>query len=381
MKIGFDGKRAVQNFTGLGNYSRYLIEILNRYFPENKYLLYAPKKQESFQFRKFAKACPNMKCIYPKSPWNKLKAFWRSWRVTGLLSSGGIDIYHGLSNELPFNIRRARSVKSVVTIHDLIFLLYPQYYPWIDRKIYGYKFKKACKDTSAIVAVSECTKRDIVRFFHIPEEKISVIYQGCDKSFSRKVKFQHKQLVRERYALPDHYVLSVGTIEERKNVLLAIKALDELPEEIHLVIVGRRTPYTDEAVKYIKSHSLDKRVHFRHQVTFDDLPALYQCAKLFVYPSRYEGFGIPIIEALHSGIPVIAATGSCLEEAGGPNSIYVNPDNAQEMANAIRLVWNNPDLRQKMIEQGLEYVSRFSAEKQASQMMELYRALTKDKKR
>ena len=195
------------------------------------------------------------------------------------------------------------------------------------------------------------------------------------------MKFQHKQLVRERYALPDHYVLSVGTIEERKNVLLAIKALDELPEEIHLVIVGRRTPYTDEAVKYIKSHSLDKRVHFRHQVTFDDLPALYQCAKLFVYPSRYEGFGIPIIEALHSGVPVIAATGSCLEEAGGPNSIYVNPDNAQEMANAIRLVWNNPDLRQKMIEQGLEYVSRFSAEKQASQMMELYRALTKDKKR
>ena len=175
--------------------------------------------------------------------------------------------------------------------------------------------------------------------------------------------------------------MSVGTIEERKNVLLAIKALDELPEEIHLVIVGRRTPYTDEAVKYIKSHSLDKRVHFRHQVTFDDLPALYQCAKLFVYPSRYEGFGIPIIEALHSGVPVIAATGSCLEEAGGPNSIYVNPDNAQEMANAIRLVWNNPDLRQKMIEQGLEYVSRFSAEKQASQMMELYRALTKDKKR
>ena len=377
MKIGFDGKRAVQNFTGLGNYSRYLIEILNKCFAGNEYILYAPKMQDSFQFEQFTKVCPNLECVYPEKPWNKLKALWRSVRVTGLLERDGIDIYHGLSNELPFNIRKARSVKSVVTIHDLIFLHYPQYYPRIDRLIYAYKFKKACKDASAIVAVSECTKRDIIRFYHVPENKIHVIYQGCDDSFMREVRMEDKQRVRERYALPERYILNVGSIEERKNILLVIKALNELPEEIHLVIVGRKTQYTENAIDYIKSHSLEKRVHFRHHVTFDDLPSIYQYAKLFVYPSKYEGFGIPVIEALHSGIPVIAATGSCLEEAGGPGSCYVSPDDEQEMADAIRSIWYDPDLQQRMIEQGKQYVSRFSAEKQAAQMMELYQTLTK----
>ena len=377
MKIGFDGKRAVQNFTGLGNYSRYLIEILYRCFPDNEYILYAPKKQSSNQFEQLLKACPKLKCVYPNSNWNKFGSLWRSEIIKNLLDTDNIDIYHGLSNELPLNIQKARETKSIVTIHDLIFLLYPQYYQWIDKHIYDYKFKRACENSSAIVAVSECTKRDIVQLYHVPEDKVSVIYQGCDDSFREKVSFQAKQSVRKRYALPNHFILNVGSIEERKNILLVIKALKELPEEIQLVIIGRKTKYSNEAENYIKANKLEKRVHFRQQVTFDDLPAVYQCADLFVYPSRYEGFGIPLIEALHSGIPVIAATGSCLEEAGGPDSVYVSPDDVPAMAEKIYNIWKDTDLQQKMIKQGIQYVSKFSAEKQAAQMMNLYVSLIK----
>lgn len=376
MRIGFDGKRAVQNFTGLGNYSRYLMEILCRYFPDNEYMLYAPKRRESQPFDHFRATSPAVQCVYPDGIWKRMGSVWRSWQLTHRLAADGLDIYHGLSNELPLNIRQASDkVKSVVTIHDLIFLCYPHYYPFVDRQIYAYKFQKACEDASAIVAVSDCTRRDIVRFFHIPEEKIHVIYQGCHARFEQTASAEEKQQVRQRYQLPKRYILHVGSIEERKNMLLVVKALAELPDEVQLVIAGRRTKYTDIVEEYVRAHGWESRVCFRHQVASADLPALYQMATLFVYPSRYEGFGIPIIEALHSGVPVIAATGSCLEEAGGPDSLYVAPDDATAMAEAIHRIWNDGALQQQMAARGKDYVVRFSAEKQAAQLMDLYQSL------
>ncbi len=376
MRIGFDGKRAVQNFTGLGNYSRYLMEILCRYFPENEYLLYAPKKRESQPFAQFQAICPAVQCIYPDGLWRQMGSLWRSLQVTHRLAADGLDIYHGLSNELPLNIRQAAGVKSVVTIHDLIFLCYPHYYPMVDRRIYAYKFRAACEDASAIVAVSECTRRDIIRFFHIPEEKIHVIYQGCHTRFEQPTTAEERQQVRLKYRLPDRYILHVGSIEERKNMLLVVKALGELPDDVRLVIVGRRTKYTAHIEEYVRAHGWESRVCFRHQIASVDLPALYQMATLFVYPSRYEGFGIPIIEALHSGVPVIAATGSCLEEAGGLDSIYVGPDDVEGMAEAIRRVWEDDALRQRMATSGKAFVTRFSAEKQAAELMALYQSIT-----
>ena len=116
-----------------------------------------------------------------------------------------------------------------------------------------------------------------------------------------------------------------------------------LPEQIHLVIVGRHTEYTDKIERFIKENKLEERVHIISNVPFDDLPAFYQLAEIFVYPSRFEGFGIPIIEALYSGIPVVAATGSCLEEAGGPDSIYVHPDDIKGMANAFKQIYSDTE--------------------------------------
>ena len=375
MRIGFDAKRAMQNFTGLGNYSRYLIEILYRFHPENEYLLYAPKYRESRQFQALQASCPAIGCRYPEGFWRRLRSLWRTFGITRCLECDGVDIYHGLSNELPLNIRRQRRAKSVVTIHDLIFVRYPQYYGAIDRWLYRYKYGRSCRNADAIIAISECTKRDIVNYFKIAPEKIHVVYQGCDSSFTSIASEAIRQEVRKRYGLPGRYILSVGSIEERKNVLLAVKAMPRLPEEVHLVIVGKRTAYTDEVERFIEENHLRERVHLLHDVIFRHLPAVYQMAEIFVYPSRFEGFGIPILEALHSSVPVIAATGSCLEEAGGPDSIYVHPDDVEGMTAALTLLVEHPEKRRYMAEQGKWYAARFSEERQARQLVELYQAL------
>lgn len=375
MKIGFDGKRAVQNFTGLGNYSRYVIECLNRFVPQNEYVLYAPQYRSSHVFDSMLERCPSLQSVYPTGLWRKFKSLWRTWEITSELHAKEIDVFHGLSGELPLNIHRASGVKSVVTIHDLIFLRYPFYYHWLDRKIYAYKFRKACEYADSIIAISECTKRDIISFFHIPENKIEVIYQGCDSSFTLQVAEDKRKEVTLKYALPKRYILNVGSIEERKNVLLAVKALEHLDKDVHLVVVGKRTPYTDKVIEYARVHMLTDRLHILSGVTFADLPAVYQQALAFVYPSRFEGFGIPIVEALHSGVPVVAATGSCLEEAGGPNSAYVHPDDEQGMADVLRNILSDDDKRMRMIVKGKEYATRFSEEKHAVLLNELYTRL------
>ena len=340
-------------------------------------MLYAPKKRENKRLDKLTKQYQQLQLSYPTtSSWKKLSSLWRIWGVTQQLEKEKIDIFHGLSNELPLNIHQSE-VKSIVTIHDLIFLRYPQYYHSIDRKIYTYKFRKACENADKIIAISECTKRDIIEYFRIPADKIEVVYQGCDPSFMHPVAEEKKREVRAKYQLPDHYILNVGSIEERKNALSAVQALMMLPEQIHLVIVGRHTEYTDKIERFIKENKLEERVHIISNVPFDDLPAFYQLAEIFVYPSRFEGFGIPIIEALYSGIPVVAATGSCLEEAGGPDSIYVDPDDIKGMADAFKQIYADPERKKNMIEKGQIFAKRFAEEKQAEEILNIYKQLMK----
>lgn len=380
MRIGFDGKRAVQNFTGLGNYSRYVIETLCRFYPQHQYTLYAPKKKTNRKLEMLLEQYPYLKTAYPnQSRWRRFSSIWRIWGISKQLPQEGIEVFHGLSNELPLNIRRAKGIRSVVTIHDLIFLLFPQYYRPIDRAIYAYKFRKACQNADKVIAISECTKRDIIRLFQTPEEKIEVIYQGCDASFMEPATADAKEEAKATYRLPERFILNVGSIEERKNILLIVKAMSQLPQEVHLVIVGKRTAYTDKVEKYATENGLIERVHFLSNVPFQLLPAIYQLSELFVYPSRYEGFGIPIIEALHSGVPVVAATGSCLEEAGGPDAVYVDPDNIEEAAQALNRLLTHPEERESRVLRGKEYVKRFSEEKQVQALFELYERLIASK--
>lgn len=387
MNIGFDAKRAAQNRTGLGNYSRFVIRILSEKFAGNQYHLYTPKPHRM----PYLQEIPTLKHLFlhfpPQGIWSRIRSLWRVWGITKDIQKDGIQIFHGLSNELPLNIGTpeqrkmkagGKGCKYIVTVHDLIFIHTPQYYHWIDRQIYNFKFRRACRCADRVIAVSEYTKQEIMHYYHTPESKIDVVYQGCDPVFSQEIEEGKLQEVKARYQLPDKFVLYVGSIEERKNLMLVAKAMAELNRRaaIHVVAVGRRTAYVDQIQDFLKAQGIDYLFHFYHQVPYADLPSFYKWASTFAYPSRIEGFGIPLLEAISSGVPAIGCTGSCLEEAGGPNSIYVNPDDAKGMADAILRTCTDEPLRQHMISEGKKYALNFSDEKLSNDLMKVYENLS-----
>ena len=387
MNIGFDAKRAAQNRTGLGNYSRFVIRILSEKFAGNQYHLYTPKPHRM----PYLQEIPTLKHLFlhfpPQGIWSRIRSLWRVWGITKDIQKDGIQIFHGLSNELPLNIGTpeqrkmkagGKGCKYIVTVHDLIFIHTPQYYHWIDRQIYNFKFRRACQCADRVIAVSEYTKQEIMHYYHTPESKIDVVYQGCDPVFSQEIEEGKLQEVKARYQLPDKFVLYVGSIEERKNLMLVAKAMAELNRRaaIHVVAVGRRTAYVDQIQDFLKAQGIDYLFHFYHQVPYADLPSFYKWASTFAYPSRIEGFGIPLLEAISSGVPAIGCTGSCLEEAGGPNSIYVNPDDAKGMADAILRTCTDEPLRQHMINEGKKYALNFSDEKLSHDLMKVYESLS-----
>ncbi len=370
MKIGFDAKRIVRNNTGLGNYGRTLVNDLSGIVPEDTMLcLYAPDEGNEV-LRQQVNEAPNVVFRYPQR--RAPKWYWRSHGIVSDLLRDGISLFHGLSGELPMGIRKA-GIRSVVTIHDLIFLRHPEYYHRLDAFFYRKKFHRTLREADRIIAISECTKRDIMHYGRFPEDKIDLIYQSCSTFFKQREGEGKLHEVRTRYNLPVRYIVGVGSIEERKNMLLAVKALLRLPEEISLVLVGRHTPYCDQISRYVRENRLGNRVLILHDVPNADLPAIYQMAEVSVYPSRYEGFGIPVIEAIQSGLPVVACSGSCLEEAGGPDSLYVSPDDVEGMAESIRLVMKGAEGREQRITAAQQYVRRFEGNDVASQVYEVYR--------
>jgi glycosyltransferase involved in cell wall biosynthesis len=369
MNIGFDGKRAANNLTGLGNYSRSLIEHLATQFPENQYFVYTPKIKAVIEKLPLFTKKTNVHLALPTE--GKSKLFWRSFGIKNQLKKDKIDLFHGLSHEIPLGIKQT-GIKSLVTIHDLIFLRKPQYYKLVDRLIYKFKSKYACENADKIIAISEKTKQDITEFYKINPSKIEVIYQSCDDSFKTLSSAAEKEKISRKYNLPTKFILNVGSIEARKNLLLVIKALPKIDENIHLVVIGKETAYTKLVKQEIEKLGLQNRVTFLKNIPFGDLPLIYQLATIFVYPSFYEGFGIPIIEALYSHTPVIAATGSCLEEAGGPNSIYVSPNDDHQLANAINTVLADKELQNEMKHKGLDYVQKFNNDNVNQQLLNCY---------
>ena len=372
--VGFDAKRIVSNPTGLGNYGRTLVNALLAEEAHLMLRLYAPDKGND-DLRGQVRDARNICFCYPSHHSFRIQRDW--WRHHGMvrqLVKDGVEVYHGLSGELPVGIQ-ASGVKSVATVHDLIFLRYPEYYSGIDAWLYKRKFLSTCQEADVIIAISERTKQDILAFSHYPEDQIKVIYQGCDTNFKAVADSEEKRRVRATHRLPRRFILYVGTMEERKNLLLAVKALRQLPQEISLVAVGKATSYVQKVRKYISENGLQQRVRILHSVNNDDLPAIYQQAECFVYPSRYEGFGIPVVEAIQSGLPVVACTGSCLEEAGGPDCIYVHPDDHQSLAQAIASVLQGAVGRTERINRSKLYVKRFENLDVAAQVANVYHML------
>ncbi len=379
MLIGYDAKRAFRNNTGLGNYSRGVIGGVMSYELRVKseagtVVLYTPSVKGRYEH--FFENMP-LRVVEPKGVWKVMKSVWRSVGVSRAVKKDGVELFHGLSHELPYGL--PKGVKKVVTMHDLIVYRFPEFFKPADRVIHRQKMRHACRVADVVVAISEQTKRDLMEFLGVPEEKIRVVYQSCDSAFwgvkgsEEGVKGSERTNVevREKYGLPDRYVLCVGTLEERKNQLRVIEAMKRLPEDVALVLVGR--PRGDYGQRVLAC--TNERVRVLSGASFTDFPSLYRGAVASVYLSRFEGFGIPVLESMCCDCPVVTSDVSSMPEAGGDAALYAAPDDVEAIARQLLRLCEDEDLRQQCIEKGRIHRMKFAPEKVSADMMAVYISL------
>jgi glycosyltransferase involved in cell wall biosynthesis len=369
MIIGYEAKRVFQNLSGLGNYSRNMISQLANYYPENSYVLFAPVVTDLYCMPK------SVKVISPFSGFSKkIRPYWRMYKVSKILKYNNIDIFHGLSNVLPFGIKES-GVPSVLTIHDLIFLRYPHYYKKVDQILYRYLTIRSCHNATKILAISHQTKNDLVNLLGIDPQKIEVIHQSCNNLFYEKVEDSRKEAIRLKFNLPDKFILSVGTIEQRKNQLSILQGVVQENLDIPVVLLGKPTDYIKQLDEFIDRSNIRKQLIFLHKTSLAELQAIYQMAEIMVYPSFYEGFGLPVLEAQASGCPVITSNISSLPEAGGNGAMYIDPASSKEIGRAIRDVLTNDDLKNELIQKGTANALLFNDQTVAIKLMQMYQSL------
>lgn len=361
LRLGFDAKRAFHNTTGLGNYARDVLRILRARAPEHVYRAYSPRPPEGA-------ARDGLEVAGPATALGRaIPALWRQRGVVADLVRDRLDLFHGLSNELPGGIERTRVVP-VVTIHDLIFERFPALYPRVDRAIYRLKFRSAARRARLVIAASEETRRDLVERYRVPEDRIRVVYQVCHPAFRAPPDPAAAAALRARLALPETFVLQVGTVEARKNLLLTVQAAAALG--VPVVAVGRRTAYAREVEAF--AARAGAALTFLSGLTMPELAQLYRLATVATYPSIVEGFGIPVLEALASGTPVVTTRGGVFPEVGGDAALYVDPADPAELRATLDALLGDPARRVRLAAAGRARAERFSDGAIADALLAVY---------
>ena len=358
LKIGIDAKRAFTNYSGLGNYSRDVINSLCK-FNNLDLHLFTTKKNISIY-----KKPENSKIHIPKN--YLFKNYWRLYGLNKIIQKENLQIFHGLSNEIPFGLNK--KIRSVVTIHDVIFKKYPQFYNSFDRYVYSLKTYYSCKNSNKIITVSKQTKKDLIKYFKIDPEKIEVIYQSCHVAFKTPLKDIN---ISNKYKLPKDYILFVGTIEKRKNLKFLLNAIKDKPC-INLVCVGEKKSYYRDILNYLHDKKINNKIFFLEVKSVNDLSDIYKKAKFLVYPSFYEGFGIPIIEALFSEIPVITLDKPIFRETGGDYCTYVK--SSLELKKILVKFWEMKTIKNK---NSKDWIKKYDSSKQADQIIRIYNEILK----
>ena len=365
MIIGFDAKRAFNNGSGLGNYSRDHLRLCHSLLPQVGLRIFTPKVKSEYQ--SFSQNWENAEVVMPSRGFGRISpSWWRSFGLIPELRRHRIDIFHGLSASLPAGIDRWNG-KKIVTVHDLIFEKFPRWYTRADRIIHRRKLQHAVKAADIVVAISQETAMDLQTFYGVNPDKIRVIYQACHPAFRGGVGLSSLAVPA---FIPEQYALYVGTIEERKHLgelLEVVQRVGNLP----LVVVGRKTSYFDKLSPLAEALQREKLLYFA-EPDMQQLAAIYRNAYFLAYPSQAEGFGIPVIEALFSDIPVLAGNAPCLREAGGDACIYVNPLDVDEMENAFRILQHDTERRDKMIAAGGRHRERFLPDQLVEQWRMVY---------
>jgi glycosyltransferase involved in cell wall biosynthesis len=303
----------------------------------------------------------------------------RPWRLTTALAHftglgqdrlfGDADIFHATEHLLP----RLRRLRSVFTLHDLIFQFDPDSHKPLNIAFLKMLMPRFLRAAHAIVAVSECSKRDAVRLYNISPDKIRVIYEGVDPQFAPVTDAAMLSAVRAKYQLPERFIVHVGTIEPRKNLPLLFEVIAQSNQ--HLVVAGKLGWLTEPILAKVKELGLEDRVTFTGFVADQDLPALISAATLLAMPSKYEGFGLPVLEAMACGTPVIASNAASLPEVGGDAALYARPTDPASWAMLIYRVWDDAELQSSLREKGFKQAAKFKWQTMARETAEVYRAV------
>jgi glycosyltransferase involved in cell wall biosynthesis len=355
MRIGFDAKRYYHNNTGLGNYSRDLVDAMSQHFAENEYFLLDKSNLENLYTQNQLEGKPNA------------GLFWRIKDVLKDIEKLKLDVFHGLSNELPYG-KWPSYTQKVVTIHDVIYKLFPSQYPFIDRNIYHLKTKHAIQVADTIIATSEATAKDLIHFYKVLEHKIEVVYQTCSKVHWMPYTASEVDNFKYSKNIEFPFILYVSSFQERKNHLELIKAFAQLPnKETKLLLAGRKGKTYQKCMYLIKSYQLENDVVILTDLEYKELPLLYRSAKGFIYPSMIEGFGIPLLEAACAGLPMAVNDIPVFREIAPPNTLYFNLDNIASITKALK------DLIEiKTLQDNSQHLEKFTSLKQASQMNNIY---------
>lgn len=348
MKIGFDAKRYYHNHTGLGNYSRTIVNGLQEF-------------------------CPDVECqLFDE------KALTRTFTLGRKAAKNDCALLHGLSNELPTDAKHC-DIPTIVTMHDVAWRTFPQMYHWIDRQLYDWKYGRSCREATRVIAISESTRRDVVNIYGVPEERVKVIYQPVQRLFYTPMPHDKAaELVSKHLDLPAdrQYILNVGSINSRKNLLGLVKALERIPRENRplLLVVGNGREYKQEVLRYVVQHGLQQDVRIETGIRDNTvLQALYTRALLMAYPSHYEGFGLPVVEAALQHCPVLTSDVSSLPEAAGPGALLCNPADTDSIYERLTELIDHPDEAQRLATVAEDYARQhFDPKKLTIQLYNYY---------
>jgi len=362
-RFGFNKKTGLPNRVGSGEFCFQLLSALAKLDKLNDYFIFSPlnpSKDMPSQSEKW-------KYIVFQS-----KKLWTLWGLSKRFFSAKekIEVFFSPTHYLPLYT----SCSSVISILDVSYIYFPKLFK--KRDLYqlklwgGYSIKKAEK----IITISNSTKNDIIKTYKVSADKIAVVYPGIKKVESEKLKLKSMQELSNKFEISPFYILFVGTLQPRKNVVKLVEAFSKLKKNpntknLELVIVGKKGWLYEDTLSSPKKFGVEKQVKFLDFVEDEDLPSLYKNALCFVLPSLYEGFGLPVLEAMQYGCPVLTSNVSSLPEAGGDAAVYFDPQNADDIAQKIDKVISDDKLREEMIQKGYNQIKKFSWEKTAKETL------------
>jgi hypothetical protein len=291
-----------------------------------------------------------------------------------LIKKNKIDLYHGLHYTTPIN----KKTCTITTIHDTTFFLFPKKHTWLKRLYFKFFIKHSCFNSDHLITVSDNTKKDLIDLLNIDSKKITTTHLGVDDTFKPIVDVDKFEYIKFKYQLPDRFILYVGLIEPRKNLSSLVRAFSryltnlELPQDVHLIIAGRWGWESKELLTLVSELNISQKVHFPGYIDQNDLPFLYNMAKVFVYPSYYEGFGLPVLEAMACGTPVITSNVSSMPEFVGNGGILINPNDIDSLVDALRNTLTNNNLRNELSSNALIQSGKYSWKETARKTLAVY---------